>query len=125
MTTKRSKSPVARKSVKKSPVKTAAKKAPRKPSVKAAPTEAPADPSPELVEYAFRGTTYQLQKDAAGYRFGDLTFKSMSGFGKHLAKLNGTSDAATYRDAGVLTADAGLVVRVGAREFQVTIVRSR
>jgi hypothetical protein len=34
-------------------------------------------------------------------------------------------EAATYRDAGVLTTDAGLVVRVGAREFQVTITRSR
>jgi hypothetical protein len=34
-------------------------------------------------------------------------------------------EAATFRDAGVLTTDAGLVVRVGAREFQVTIVRSR
>jgi len=34
-------------------------------------------------------------------------------------------EAATFHDAGVLTTDAGLVVRVGAREFQVTIVRSR
>jgi hypothetical protein len=34
-------------------------------------------------------------------------------------------EAATYRDAGVLTKDAGLIVRVGAREFQVTTVRSR
>jgi hypothetical protein len=34
-------------------------------------------------------------------------------------------EAATFRDAGVLTQSAGLVVRVGAHEFQVTIVRSR
>ncbi len=34
-------------------------------------------------------------------------------------------EAATFHDAGVLTHSAGLVVRVGAREFQVTIVRSR
>lgn len=34
-------------------------------------------------------------------------------------------EAATFHDAGVLTHDAGLVVRIGAREFQITIVRSR
>lgn len=33
--------------------------------------------------------------------------------------------AATYHDAGGLTQNAGLVVRIGTREFQVTIVRSR
>ncbi len=34
-------------------------------------------------------------------------------------------EAATFHDAGVLTHSAGLVVRVGAREFQITITRSR
>ena len=34
-------------------------------------------------------------------------------------------EATSYRDAGVLTQSAGLVLRIGSREFQVTIVRSR
>ena len=34
-------------------------------------------------------------------------------------------DAATYHDAGVLTQNAGLVVRIGTREFQLCITRSR
>lgn len=33
--------------------------------------------------------------------------------------------SATYREAGVLTADDGLVVTIGDAEFQVTVVRSR
>ncbi len=99
MTTKRSKAPVARKSVKKATPKSAAKKGPRKPAPKPVPVDAPADTGPELVQYVFRGTTYQLLRDAAGYRFGDLTFKSMSGFGKHLEKLNGPAEVATETDA--------------------------
>ena len=31
----------------------------------------------------------------------------------------------TFADAGVLTANRGLVVRIGTAEFQVTLVRSR
>jgi len=31
----------------------------------------------------------------------------------------------SFADAGVLTANRGLVVRIGAAEFQVTLVRSR
>lgn len=31
----------------------------------------------------------------------------------------------SFRDAGVLTRDEGLVLRVGEAEFQVTVVRSR
>jgi len=31
----------------------------------------------------------------------------------------------TFADAGVLTANRGLVVRIGTTEFQVTLVRSR
>lgn len=31
----------------------------------------------------------------------------------------------SFRDAGVLTRDEGLVLRVGDAEFQVTVVRSR
>jgi hypothetical protein len=99
MTTKRSKTTPARKSAKKSTAKVPTKKAPRKPAAKAAPKEVPGDTSPEMVEYVFRGTTYQLQKDDAGYHFGELTFKSMAGFGKHMAKLNGAPDAATETDA--------------------------
>ncbi len=31
----------------------------------------------------------------------------------------------TFREAGVLTNDDGLVLRVGNREFQITIIRSK
>jgi hypothetical protein len=99
MTTKRTKTAPARKSAKKATPKPAAKKAPRKPVAKATPVEAPADPGPELVEYDFRGTIYQLQKDAAGYHFGDLTFKALVAFGRHLEKLHPAPDPAAESDA--------------------------
>lgn len=35
------------------------------------------------------------------------------------------TDIRTFRDAGVMTGNKGLVVRIGDAEFQVTIVRSR
>lgn len=34
-------------------------------------------------------------------------------------------DVATFEEEGVLTRNRGLVVRIGASEFQITIVRSR
>jgi hypothetical protein len=36
-----------------------------------------------------------------------------------------STSVSTYADAGVLTRNRGLVVRIGESEFQVTIVRSR
>ncbi len=100
MTTKRTKTtPAARKSAKKATSKPAAKKAPRKSAPKVAPVEVPADTGSELVQHVFRGTTYQLLKDDGGYHFGDLTFKSMSGFSKHLEKRNGPAEVATETNA--------------------------
>jgi hypothetical protein len=33
--------------------------------------------------------------------------------------------ASTFQDAGVMSLNAGLVVSIGDREFQITVVRSR
>lgn len=100
MTTKRTKSvPAARKNAKKTASRPAAKKAPRKPAPKAAPVDTPVDTGPEVVEYVFRGTTYQLQKQDDGYHFGDLTFKALVAFGKHLEKLHGPQEPVAEPDA--------------------------
>ena len=41
-------------------------------------------------------------------------------------ELTGIEEVRTYRDAGVLTNNAGLVIRMkGGGEFQLTIVQSR
>ena len=100
MTAKRTKTaPAARKSAKKAAPKPAAKKAPCMPVAPAAPTNSPADKSPEAVEYTFRDTVYLLQKQDDGYHFGDLTFKSMVSFGKHMEKLHPAPAPATETDA--------------------------
>jgi hypothetical protein len=42
------------------------------------------------------------------------------------AELEQVDSVETYRDAGILTTDAGVVVRTkDGREFQISIVRSR
>ncbi|GMV26432.1 MAG: hypothetical protein AMXMBFR58_24630 [Phycisphaerae bacterium] len=46
--------------------------------------------------------------------------------GRVAEALDGVDRVRTYADAGLVTADAGLVLRArGGREFQVTIIRSR
>lgn len=42
-----------------------------------------------------------------------------------LGEDHGSVSVTNFRKAGVMTNDAGLVVRVGGCEFQVTVVRSR
>ena len=83
-----------RKSTKKSP----SKKAPRRSPAKAAPPPVRDESGPEAVEYCFRGTIYQLQKDDAGFHFGDLTFKTKYEFGRHLAKLHDEPEPAVETD---------------------------
>lgn len=35
------------------------------------------------------------------------------------------AEVRSYEEAGVLTRDAGLVIRLGDREFQITVIQSR
>lgn len=88
------KTTAARKSAK----KTTSKKSSRRARAKAAPLQVHDESGPEAVEYCFRGTIYQLQKDDAGFHFGDLAFKTKYEFGRHLAKLHGTPSPAPATD---------------------------
>jgi hypothetical protein len=46
-----------------------------------------------------------------------------NGDAEYLTEL-GNIDVRTFADAGVMSLNAGLVIRIGAREFQLTVVRS-